>query len=310
MSESPAARYAAFRERQRKESSELARFRETFPFELDPFQEEACEALEDGLGVLVAAPTGSGKTVVGLFGVHLALARGRRVMYTTPIKALSNQKFAELKERHGEENVGLLTGDVAINPSAPAIVMTTEVLRNMIYNASSALNDLDVVIMDEVHYLADRFRGPVWEEVIIHLPERVQIISLSATVSNAEEFGEWLTEVRGPTEVVVWEHRPVPLWQHVMVGRTVYDLYAAAGGETVINPELLAASRRTAPRKGRPPSRRIDRPRVIESLDRGGLLPAIVFIFSALAATPPWTRSSPPGSASRRRRRAARSAGW
>ena len=281
MTESPAERYAAAMRRARQERSELAAFRQTFPFELDPFQVEACEAVEDGQGVLVAAPTGSGKTVVGQFGVHLALARGRRVMYTTPIKALSNQKFAELKERHGEANVGLLTGDVSINPDAPAIVMTTEVLRNMLYNESSALHDLDVVIMDEVHYLADRFRGPVWEEVIIHLPDRVQIISLSATVSNAEEFGAWLTEVRGPTAVVVWEHRPVPLWQHVMVGRTIYDLYAATGGENVINPQLLGASRRmVSGRKGRPPSRRVDRARVVESLDRDGLLPAIVFIFS------------------------------
>ena len=176
--------------------------------------------------MLVAAPTGAGKTVVGLFGVHLALARGRTIMYTTPIKALSNQKYAELRALHGEENVGLLTGDVSVNPRAPVIVMTTEVLRNMLYNGSRSLEDLDVVVMDEVHYLADRFRGPVWEEVIIHLPARVQVISLSATVSNAEEFGQWLTMVRGDTEVVVWEHRPVPLWQHVMVGGRLFDLYS------------------------------------------------------------------------------------
>ncbi|HZK05213.1 MAG TPA: DEAD/DEAH box helicase [Actinomycetaceae bacterium] len=279
---SPAERYAASRARAARAKSELAKFRATLPFELDPFQEDACEALEEGRGVLVAAPTGSGKTVVGLFGVHLALARGRRAMYTTPIKALSNQKYLELKAIHGEGGVGLLTGDISINPGAPVIVMTTEVLRNMIYNRSSALEGLDVVVMDEVHYLADRFRGPVWEEVIIHLPERVQVISLSATVSNAEEFGDWLTEVRGPTEVVVWEHRPVPLWQHVMVGKTIYDLYTPTRTDELrINPELAAAARRSsAPRSGRPPSRRVNRAAVVRALDGGALLPAIVFIFS------------------------------
>lgn len=279
----PAERYAASRERARKARTEFARFAQTFPFELDPFQVTACEALEEGRSVLVAAPTGSGKTIVGLFGAHLALARGRTVMYTTPIKALSNQKFTEMRQRYGSENVGLLTGDVAVNPGAPVLVMTTEVLRNMLYNNSGALADLDVVVMDEVHYLADRYRGPVWEEVIIHLPERVQLISLSATVSNAEEFGDWLTEVRGPTEVVVWEHRPVPLWQHVMVGRDIYDLYAPAGPPK-LNPDLLYAARRQlAPRGGgkRPPSsRRVNRAMVIGQLDRAALLPAIVFIFS------------------------------
>lgn len=275
----PAQRYAAAMERQRRRTPELERFRATLPFELDPFQEDACVALEQGRGVLVAAPTGAGKTVVGLFGVHLALARGRRIMYTTPIKALSNQKFAELRALHGDEKVGLLTGDVSVNPHAPVIVMTTEVLRNMLYG-SRPLTELDFVVMDEVHYLADRFRGPVWEEVIIHLPARVQVISLSATVSNAEEFGQWLTMVRGDTAVVVWEHRPVPLWQHVLVGGRLYDLYAAsARGAARPNPDLLAAVRRAAPVRGRHHSR-IHRPGVVATLDRGGLLPAISFIFS------------------------------
>ena len=278
---SPAQRYAAAMERQKRRTPELERFRTTLPFELDPFQEEACAALERGQGVLVAAPTGAGKTVVGLFGVHLALARGRTIMYTTPIKALSNQKYNELRALHGEENVGLLTGDVSVNPHAPVIVMTTEVLRNMLYNGSRSLEDLDVVVMDEVHYLADRFRGPVWEEVIIHLPTRVQVISLSATVSNAEEFGQWLTLVRGDTAVVVWEHRPVPLWQHVMVGGRLFDLYSpSARGSLRPNPELLAAVRRATPTRGRPNRSRVHRPGVIAELDRSGLLPAICFIFS------------------------------
>src|SRR5699024_4965775 len=163
----------------------------------------------------VAAPTGAGKTVVGEFAVHLARARGRKVFYTAPIKALSNQKFTELVDWLGHEAVGLLTGDTSIRPDADVVVMTTEVLRNMLYADSSLLEGLGFVVMDEVHYLADRMRGPVWEEVIIHLDPAVQLVALSATVSNAEEFGAWLQEVRGATEIVVSETRPVPLWQHV-----------------------------------------------------------------------------------------------
>jgi ATP-dependent RNA helicase HelY len=204
---------------------QLRRFTSSLDFPLDPFQVEACSALEAGHGVLVAAPTGAGKTVVGEFAVHLALATGRKAFYTTPIKALSNQKYADLVRRHGAANVGLLTGDSSINGEAPVVVMTTEVLRNMMYAGSSTLAGLGYVVMDEVHYLADRFRGAVWEEVIIHLPPDVLVVSLSATVSNAEEFGAWLTEVRGDVTVVVSEHRPVPLWQHMMVGRGMYDLF-------------------------------------------------------------------------------------
>ena len=147
--------------------------------------------------MLVAAPTGSGKTLVGEFAVHLALARGGKCFYTTPIKALSNQKFADLTRRYGADKVGLLTGDNTINGEAPIVVMTTEVLRNMLYAGSGTLIGLQYVVMDEVHYLADRSRGAVWEEVIIHLPESVSVVSLSATVSNAEEFGDWLATVRG-----------------------------------------------------------------------------------------------------------------
>ncbi|NNH24719.1 DEAD/DEAH box helicase, partial [Pseudokineococcus marinus] len=240
--------------------SELARFRDSLPFRLDDFQVRGCRALEAGRGVLVAAPTGAGKTVVGEFAVHLALATGRKAFYTTPIKALSNQKHAELVERHGADKVGLLTGDVVVNGDAPVVVMTTEVLRNMLYARSDALRGLGYVVMDEVHYLADRFRGPVWEEVILHLPQDVLIASLSATVSNAEEFGAWLDTVRGGTEVVVSEVRPVPLWQHVLTGRAgMLDLFvgeadqAVAGGSVeaaeagdvrpAVNPELLAVAR-------------------------------------------------------------------
>jgi ATP-dependent RNA helicase HelY len=278
---SPAERYATFRASQGGPA--LAEFETGYPFGLDAFQRTACKALEEGRGVLVAAPTGAGKTVVGEFAVHLALRSGRKCFYTTPIKALSNQKYADLVARHGADKVGLLTGDTSINGDADVVVMTTEVLRNMLYSGSTALRGLGHVVMDEVHYLADRARGAVWEEVIIHLPDDVVLTSLSATVSNAEEFADWLVTVRGDTEVVVEEHRPVPLFQHVLMGNRLFDLFEPKGD---VNPELVRRSRdvdtwRPRERGGppqRPPVPR--RPEVIERLDREGLLPAITFIFS------------------------------
>lgn len=223
---SPSERYLAAKQRIQDSSSDLGDFKDGLNFELDDFQDTACRAVQAGRGVLVAAPTGAGKTIVGEFAVYLALQRGNKAFYTTPIKALSNQKFQEFSAQYGAENVGLLTGDTSINAEAPVVVMTTEVLRNMLYADSDTLTGLAYVVMDEVHYLADRFRGAVWEEVIIHLPSEVAVISLSATVSNAEEFGAWLGTVRGDTAVVVSEHRPVPLWQHVMVRRDLVDLFA------------------------------------------------------------------------------------
>ena len=289
---SPAERYAAARERSRLERSELGAFSQGYAFGLDPYQVEACQALEAGSGVLVAAPTGSGKTVVGEFAIHLALAQGRKCFYTTPIKALSNQKYNDLVERYGAARVGLLTGDNSINGEAPIVVMTTEVLRNMLYAGSSTLHDLGYVVMDEVHYLADRFRGAVWEEVIIHLPESVTVVALSATVSNAEEFGAWLATVRGQTEIVVEEHRPVPLWQHVMADRRMHDLFID-DDQQVVNPDLVRLARdeerrlgqRGDNRRGRDRSRTRGprtpwRSEVVERLEREGLLPAIYFLFS------------------------------
>jgi ATP-dependent RNA helicase HelY len=272
-------------------------FAALYDFPLDDFQRRACESLVAGHGVLVAAPTGSGKTLVGEFAVHLALANGGKCFYTTPIKALSNQKFADLTRRYGVERVGLLTGDNAINGDAPIVVMTTEVLRNMLYARSATLLGLRFVVMDEVHYLADRSRGAVWEEVIIHLPESVSIVSLSATVSNAEEFGDWLRTVRGQGDIIVEERRPVPLFQHVMVGQRMYDLFANGGRgnpDDEVNPELTRVARddwqRTRTRDHRskrggyrrPAGRALvpSRVDVVDRLESEGLLPAIMFIFS------------------------------
>ncbi|KGN42856.1 DEAD/DEAH box helicase [Knoellia aerolata] len=234
----------------------LAAFTASLEFPLDDFQVQGCQAVEAGRGVLVAAPTGAGKTIVGEFAVHLALATGRKAFYTTPIKALSNQKYHDLVAIHGVDRVGLLTGDSSVNGNAPVVVMTTEVLRNMVYAGSSTLTGLGFVVMDEVHYLADRFRGAVWEEVIIHLPESVQVVSLSATVSNAEEFGDWLAEVRGNHAVVVSEHRPVPLWQHMLVGSSMFDLFVDEtaepredGSTPRVNPDLVQAIRSAEQRR-------------------------------------------------------------
>jgi ATP-dependent RNA helicase HelY len=310
---SPAERYAALRRRISWDGPELTAFQQLYDFSFDDFQTQACRALNAGHGVLLAAPTGSGKTVVGEFAVHLALAEGRKCFYTTPIKALSNQKYSDLVRRYSAAKVGLLTGDNSVNGEAPIVVMTTEVLRNMLYAGSPTLTGLGYVVLDEVHYLADRFRGAVWEEVIIHLPESVRLVALSATVSNAEEFGDWLAQVRGGTTVIVDDHRPVPLWQHMMVGSRLYDLFTSTststsgangsaagppdGGRATVNPELARVAQRDtwAQRKGAGRPRRpggrggprpvarfrvASRPHVIDRLDAAGLLPAITFIFS------------------------------
>lgn len=296
----------------------LDEFTQALPYSLDDFQIEGCQAVEAGHGVLVCAPTGAGKTVVGEFAVSLALRQGTRCFYTTPIKALSNQKYHDLVDAHGEDAVGLLTGDVSINSSADILVMTTEVLRNMIYAGSGALDRLTHVVMDEIHFLADASRGAVWEEVILNLEEHVSIIGLSATVSNSEEFGRWLTTVRGDTKVIVTDKRPVPLDQWMMVGRTIYPLFEPDSGGQV-NTELArriqrleagdsdtgradyaqnrASFRARARHKGggrndRNKDRRsgapraqdryrpLGRPEVLKELQAMEMLPAITFIFS------------------------------
>jgi ATP-dependent RNA helicase HelY len=316
----PAERYARAREAAERDRLHpvTASFAASQRFTLDDFQLAGCRALEEGRSVLVAAPTGAGKTIVGEFAVHLAMREpGEKAFYTTPIKALSNQKFRELQDVYGADQVGLLTGDTNINGNARVVVMTTEVLRNMLYADSPALRGLRFVVMDEVHYLADRFRGAVWEEIIIHLPPSVRLVSLSATVSNAEEFGDWLDTVRGDTEVIVSETRPVPLEQHVLVRGDLLPLFDDRAGIATaqVNQELMRirsfkgptfennrraqaansarhsgyeASRRRPQRGGKRPVRsanihrveRLDRPDVVELLARSNLLPAIFFIFS------------------------------
>ncbi|HEX2090217.1 MAG TPA: DEAD/DEAH box helicase [Actinomycetota bacterium] len=281
---------------------DLQKFAARYPFPLDDFQVKAIQALEAGDSALVAAPTGAGKTVVAEFAIERALGRHRKAFYTTPLKALSNQKFGDFSRRYGEGRVGLLTGDNSINSEAPVVVMTTEVLRNMLYEGSSTLDGLESVVMDEVHYLQDPYRGAVWEEILIHLPLSVAVVCLSATVSNAEEFGEWIGALRGPTRVVIEEKRPVPLHNLYMVGRKLHDMHIQEDARVLPNPYLVSLDKRemrvrtrprAAGRHGRTIVMRAERPReghrrfyvpkreeVVEVLDEAAMLPAIYFVFS------------------------------
>ena len=267
-----------------------------YQFELDTFQLQAFDHIDAGKSVLVAAPTGSCKTVVAEYAIGLARKLGKRAFYTAPIKALSNQKFHELTLLHGPQQVGLMTGDNSINPQAPIIVMTTEVLRNMIYARSTGIDNLGVVVLDEVHFLQDAYRGPVWEEVIIHLEPTVQLVCLSATVSNADELCEWLTTVRGPTIPIVETKRPVELFNHYVVGDKttskvrVFD--TLVGGKP--NEQVSKIENSSAPRskkqhsygsRGRPGMATTrfyapNRSDVVLQLREDDLLPAIYFIFS------------------------------
>ena len=315
---SPSERFSAFRKVIKHEKSMAAKFERTLSFDLDDFQREAIEALESDNNVIVAAPTGAGKTVVADFSVFLAQHRNVKAFYTTPIKALSNQKYHDFCELYGTDRVGLLTGDTSVNPEADIVVMTTEVLRNMLYEHSITLQSLGFVVLDEIHYLADKFRGAVWEEVIIHLPESVKIIGLSATVSNVEDFSAWIESVRGNTHLVVDEHRPVPLERHVVIQKDdqtepeLLDLYDHDTNGIMtqrVNPTLLRklhewehrarkrasshSDSKYAYRKGKRRSinasssdsdftRRYTPKRwaVIDELDYLSMLPGIYFIFS------------------------------
>lgn len=271
-----------------------------YNFAIDEFQIEALDALDRGDSVLVAAPTGSGKTLVAEYAIEAARRQGQRAFYTAPIKALSNQKFNDLVAHYGKSEVGLLTGDNSINPNAPILVMTTEVLRNMIYARSEALAMLSVVVLDEVHFLQDAYRGPVWEEVIIHLDPTVQLVCLSATVSNATEVTDWLSTVRGKTVPIVEEKRPVELINHFVVGDAA--THEIKIFETIVNgspnqeiSKLESTSSQTDARQYRGGNRRSNRAsapkkrlrlftpnrvEVVDLLQHEDLLPAIVFIFS------------------------------
>ena len=258
-----------------------------WPFELDPFQKRGTAAIDRGHSVLVAAPTGSGKTLIAEHAVDRALSLGRRAFYTTPLKALSNQKLQDFRRRLGVDSVGLLTGDVAVHADAPVVVMTTEVLRNMLYAKSSALVDLGCVILDEVHYLQDAYRGPVWEEVIIHTPPDVQFVCLSATVSNASELAGWMTSVRGTTEVVVHTERPVELVNHYLIGERgrsdLVELPTLIGkAPNPVGIEMDDARHRGTRRRGMPRPKWFTPPRseVVHFLAENNRLPAIFFVFS------------------------------
>ncbi len=279
------------------------------PYPLDRFQLDALDLLDEGKSVLVSAPTGSGKTVVAEYAVHLALGEGAKVFYTTPIKALSNQKYGDLRRRYGAEQVGLLTGDNSINGQAPIVVMTTEVLRNMIHAEPGRLADLRYVVLDEVHYLQDPYRGGVWEEVILGAPANVTLVCLSATVANADQLAAWISEVRGATGVVIEQHRPVELKNLFVVGdryaEQLHLLPSFVDGrpnpEAIRLDDLLArpgSGRRGAPgskrgfesspsggtgarsRPGRPQLYRPRRTEVVDRLAGENLLPAIYFVFS------------------------------
>lgn len=260
-------------------------------FVLDAFQEEAFDAIDDGCNVLVSAPTGSGKTAVADYAVANALAASVKAFYTTPLKALSNQKMHELQAAYGEEKVGLLTGDTSIRADAPVVVMTTEVLRNMIYARSGLLARLGLVVLDEVHFLQDPYRGSVWEEVIILAPPEVRFVCLSATAGNAAELGAWIEERRGATRVVVEQKRPVVLRNYVCIAerrtrRIDFVEVTDGGGLSLAGRRLDEQAKRQRQQRGRAQPGRLATPRrveLVEALRERDLLPAIVFIFSRQA---------------------------
>ena len=254
-----------------------------FPFELDAFQKEAIAAIDGGRSVVVCAPTGSGKTLIGEYAIHRALARGKRVFYTTPLKALSNQKLRDFREQFGYEQVGLLTGDVSINRDAPVVVMTTEIFRNMLYGTpigqvGTSLVDVEAVVLDECHYMNDRQRGTVWEESIIYCPPEVQLIALSATIANSDQLTDWIAQVHGPTDLIYSDFRPVPLEYSFCNPKGLFPLLNRT--QTRLNPQLKpkGGSRDRRGKGKRPESPNLAF--VVSQLQERQMLPAIYFIFS------------------------------
>ncbi len=277
-----------------------SRFIDSLAFGLDRFQLDAIEAVDQRVNVLVSAPTGSGKTLVANYAIGRELEREQRTFYTTPLKALSNQKYHELSELYGSSRVGLLTGDTSINRTAPVVVMTTEVLRNMLLTESDQLSTLGLVILDEVHYLQDPFRGGVWEEVLILTPSSVRFVALSATIGNANFLGEWFTQVRGPTMIVVESERPIQLHNHVAVmkrGQPAAEIHDLLDGNRLSEDarkidNVMKSSQRFRPgarwqgptsSAPPPPYRAPRRSELMQALELDDLLPVIVFIFSRAA---------------------------
>jgi ATP-dependent RNA helicase HelY len=263
----------------------LSDFWSRYDFEPDDFQVAAADAIASGNSVVVTAPTGAGKTLVAEAATFLGRSAGRRVFYTTPIKALSNQKFSDLTEAYSEREVGLLTGDNVVNPHAPVIVATLEVLRNMIYADPERLDDVATVVLDEAHYLQDRSRGAAWEEVIVHCPSHVRFVCLSATISNNQQFADWIEERRGPTVLIASDERPVPLESMYMVKersgtRNLHLLptFVEREGRRRPNPRLehMLGLERGRKKRFKTPNRQD----VVEELEQSKMLPAIYFIFS------------------------------
>ncbi len=273
-------------------------FASHLPFPPDGFQRDAFAAIDADRSVLVPAPTGSGKTLVAAYAIHRALGASGKAFYTTPLKALSNQKYEELVATYGKDHVGLLTGDTAVKPDAPMVVMTTEVLRNMLLAGSDLLDGLHTVILDEVHFIQDPYRGGVWEEVLVLSPAAIRFVCLSATVNNAGELGAWLRSVRGTTEVIVERQRPIVLRHHFAAHRREDDrtlllpllVNGKAGTEGLRVDQAISRSLRGRPAQWQPrgkgprlPYRTPLRTELIEALTWEEMLPAIVFIFSRAA---------------------------
>src|SRR5262245_7039694 len=256
----------------------LESFTARYAFPLDPFQRDAIRAIQGGQSVIVSAPTGAGKTLVAEYAIHEALARGRRLAYTTPLKALSNQKFADFGRQFGAAHVGILTGDVKVNPGAPILVMTTEILRNMFY--TGGLSGLETVVLDECHYMGDEGRGTVWEEIVVNAPRDAKLVALSATVANIGEIADWIGLVHRPIVAITHPHRPVPLQYLVAdLSGEIHGYEGVRSGRV----RLLGAERESGGYndKGRWYTRRVVDPTVlIDELEARGWLPAIYFIFS------------------------------
>ncbi|MEM1251385.1 MAG: DEAD/DEAH box helicase [Cyanobacteria bacterium P01_H01_bin.21] len=255
-----------------------------FPFKLDPFQLEAIEALNQGESVVVCAPTGSGKTLVGEYAIHRALHSNKRAFYTTPLKALSNQKLRDFRELFGHEKVGLLTGDTSINRDAPILVMTTEIFRNMLYGTTmgavgDAVQDVQAVVLDECHYMNDRQRGTVWEESIIYCPPEIQLVGLSATVANGEQLTDWITKIHGPSLLIYSDFRPVPLNIHFATGKGIFPLLNAK--KTALHSRLKNHRKPARHQKGQKKKAvTANNAFIVTQLQQKDMLPAIFFIFS------------------------------